>query len=205
MAEHDKNRVVDYDMLGNPITLGDVEKWSPLAAPVQDVAPTDAWQQSLVAVAKYLGIDEATERARPGFDGKGPLSQTIIHAIERKVIAATQAPKARLSTANLRAIAAGESLTAMRNALVNASKEIDHLCAAQPAAQPADAQPFAYLARAQNGNTIIWSVDPATVKAAADKYGRPLEALYLGPATVNDSLTVAVDTQGAARTQDNAS
>lgn len=70
--------------------------------------------------------------------------------------------------------------------------------AAQPPAQPADAQPFAYLARAESGNTIIWSVDPATVKTAAEKYGRPLEALYLAPATIKESLTVEVRTQEGA-------
>lgn len=77
--------------------------------------------------------------------------------------------------------------------------EVNRLNAAQPAAQPADAQPFAYLARAESGNTIIWSVDLATVKTAAEKYRRPLEALYLGPATVKESVTVAGEAQDAAR------
>jgi len=43
----------------------------------------DARIETLVSVGKFLGIDEAEERARPGFDEDAPASLMLIEAIKR--------------------------------------------------------------------------------------------------------------------------
>lgn len=50
--------------------------------------------ETLMAVAKYLGIDADHEQSQPGYDPKGPASKTIIAAIERHC---TPAPQAQLA------------------------------------------------------------------------------------------------------------
>lgn len=40
--------------------------------------------------------------------------------------------------------------------------------------------PFAWMVRAENGNTIIWTRDRDQVRSLAERYGRPLEPLFLG-------------------------
>jgi hypothetical protein len=46
--------------------------------------------ETLIVLAKFLGINEAEEKARPSYDGSAPVSRTFMAAIER-FAAATQA------------------------------------------------------------------------------------------------------------------
>lgn len=44
-----------------------------------------------------------------------------------------------------------------------------------------DLKPFAWMVRAENGYTIIWTRNFEQGRTAAAKHGRPLEALYAEP------------------------
>jgi hypothetical protein len=55
--------------------------------------------ETLFAVARYLGINEAEERARPDFDGEAGFSKTIIRKIEELKRAAPNEPVAPLPSA----------------------------------------------------------------------------------------------------------
>jgi hypothetical protein len=63
--------------------------------------------ETLVTIGRFLQIDPDEEEARPGYDPKGPASQTIIAAIERRMrdaLAEAQAAKAPLTDEQITAI-----------------------------------------------------------------------------------------------------
>ena len=59
------------------------------------------------------------------------------------------------------------------------------------------AHPFAWIVRAENGNTIIWTRSRHQAEASAERYERPTEPLYLGKGAASDKGRTA--TTDAAR------
>lgn len=96
--------------------------------------------ESLAVIAKYLGVDERTEKARPSYDGAAPVSHIFLAAIERRVAEALAGREG--------AVATPERLLAIIAAVPDigdkAAREftIARMAAAlaHPAAQPAPAE-----------------------------------------------------------------
>jgi hypothetical protein len=94
-AAEQEYTVTAFDYVRNPVGSPDWcmywKGWQARAAPVEAAAPPEPCMETLLAVAAYLGIDADAEEARPGYDPKGPVSKTLIAAIERRVKAAAPA------------------------------------------------------------------------------------------------------------------